>query len=256
MLVKAGVIDELQLRSALAQHDQWGGRLSKMITDMGLADEDTITETIAKQVGLPRVQLGHLTRDATVLAKVDLAVAEKEGVFPVQLRDNGKTLVLAMADPTDLTLLDQVQMRARTRIAPVVASETEIQHAILRYYRGQEPAARAQSRARTAVKQANDDADQDMEVEQGLSAGGGSSTVRGGRPPPPVLQDSGGSAGDLLDEILSAPISELTSEERTRLDSVRANQEKSGKILRVLIELLTEKGALTPREIQAKTKAQ
>ncbi|HYO71337.1 MAG TPA: hypothetical protein VEU33_35190, partial [Archangium sp.] len=37
ILVKARVIDEMQLRSALAQHDQWGGRLSRIITDMGIA---------------------------------------------------------------------------------------------------------------------------------------------------------------------------------------------------------------------------
>src|SRR5687768_11739835 len=125
ILIKAKVLDELQLRSARAQHDQWGGRLGKIVADMGLADEDTITAAIAWSAWLPQMQLGHLQKDPGALARLDVRFAEENAVFPVSVKDNGKTLVLAMADPTDLELMDAVASKARARITPVVAGERE-----------------------------------------------------------------------------------------------------------------------------------
>ncbi len=139
VLVKARVIDEMQLRSALAQHDQWGGRLTRIISDMGIVTEDAMTQAISQGMGVQRVQLGNIQKDAGALAKLDVGFAEQKGVFPVGLRDNGKTLVLAMADPSDLQSIDQVAARSRTRVIPMVAGDREIEHAILRHYRNQEP---------------------------------------------------------------------------------------------------------------------
>src|SRR6185295_6114981 len=103
-LLKANVIDELQLRSARAQHAQWGGRLGKLIAEMGLADEDRIADAIAQAMKVPREQIGS-ARDPGALAKLDAAFCEQHAVFPVRLDNNGKSLVLAMADPSDLEVM-------------------------------------------------------------------------------------------------------------------------------------------------------
>lgn len=273
ILVKARVIDEMQLRSALAQHDQWGGRLSRIITDMGLAREDTITEAIAQGLGVQRVQLGT-AKDPGALAKLDVGLAEQKGVFPVSLRDNGKTLVLAMADPTDLQTIDQVAARSRTRVIPVVAGDREIQNAILRHYRNQDPAVThsahpASNRSggggdedefkivdisgKTVMKALSDIAP-NMAKENAARQAGAAAT------PAPVSSRAAGSssATDLLDEILSArpsPAEVFSPEEMQRLEAVRANQEKSSKILRALLELLLEKGAIQQRELAARMRS-
>jgi hypothetical protein len=73
----------------------------------------------------------------------------------------------------------------------------------------------------------------------------------------PVSSGGSSSAGDLLDEILSggsAPAG-LTAEEMQRLDTVRVNQEKSSKILRALLELLLEKGALSQKELASRMRS-
>jgi Type II secretion system (T2SS), protein E, N-terminal domain len=230
LLVKARVLDEMQLRSALARHDQWGGRLSRIISDMGLVPEDTLTQAICQGLGVQRVQLDNLTKDLGALAKLDVGFAEQKGIFPVALRDNGKTLMLAMADPTDLETIDQVAARGRTRVIPLVAGDLEIQNAILRHYRNQEPAVGTHA----PVHQHTPEED----TWQAASA--------------PRPSGGGASAADLLDEILSAspPRAEVFSpEELQRLQAVRVNQEKSSKILRALLELLLEKGALQQREL-------
>jgi hypothetical protein len=265
ILVKARVIDEMQLRSALAQHDQWGGRLSRIVTDMGLAAEDTLTEAIAQGMGMQRVQLGT-AKDPGALAKLDVTFAEQKGVFPVALRDNGKTLVLAMADPSDLQTIDQVAARSRTRVIPMVAGDREIENAIMRHYRNMEPSLTPTGTRRdkpssdedefkivdmsgkTVRKSLADISPKLAEENAQRQAAAAASSRPGG----------GSSAADLLDEILSAspsPAEVFSPEEMQRLQTVQINQEKSSKILRALLELLLEKGALQQKELAARMRA-
>ncbi|MCP3164825.1 GspE/PulE/PilB domain-containing protein [Myxococcus qinghaiensis] len=274
ILVKARVIDDLQLRSAMATLDQWGGRLSRVVADLGLASEDVVTEAICQGLGMQRVQLGNISRDTGALARVEVSMAEQKAVFPVSLKDNGKTLVLAMADPTDLATLDQVAARSRARVVPMVAGEREIEHAILRHYRNQEPVASsrfAPSRSQSANTPSTVDEEQQEEDEFKVVDMSGNTVVKriadivppgspatapapraAEKPAPPVA--SGSSAADILDEILAggAPASEWTDEDLQRLQTLQQNQEKSSKILRALLELLLEKGKLQQRELAAK----
>ncbi|WIG95130.1 general secretion pathway protein GspE [Myxococcus sp. SDU36] len=268
ILVKARVIDDLQLRSALATHEQWGGRLSRIIADLGLATDDVITEAICQGLGMQRIQLGNVTRDAGALSRVDVSLAEQKAVFPVSLKDNGKTLVLAMADPTDLGTLDQVAAKSRARVVVMVAGEREIEHAILRHYRGQEPvvSTRFGGEKRPSSSDAQDDED-DLKV---VDMSGNTVVKRiaditppappAAPPPAPRAPErapepgAGASAADILDEILAggAPANEWTDEDLKRLQTVQQNQEKSSKILRALLELLLEKGQLQQRELAAR----
>lgn len=270
ILVKARVIDELQLRSALASLDQWGGRVSRVVADLGLASEETITQAICQGLGMPRVQLGNLTKDSAALTRVDVGLAEQKGIFPVQLKDNGKTLVLAMADPTDLATLDQVAARSRARVVPMVAGDREIEHAILRHYRGQEPVEKKRFKPDTAKQQ--DAGELPEEEEFKVVDMSGKTVVKrisdivdpNAAPPaapPPAARaapapaaSSGSSASDILDEILAggAPTSEWTEEDLARLQTVQQNQEKSSKILRALLELVFEKGQVQQRELAAR----
>jgi hypothetical protein len=265
LLVKARVIDELQLRSALARHDQWGGRLSRVITDMGLATEETVLNAIAQGTGTQRIHLGNFNRDAGALAKVDVTTAENKGIFPVALKDNGKTLVLAMADPTDLNTVDQVAARARARVVVMVATDREIDNAILRHYRGQEPVAMSTRYTGDEAQHRSESSMGGEEDEFKVVDMSGKTVVKriaDIAPPPeaaaPPPSSGGASAADLLDEILaggSPTPAGLTPEELMRLEAVRVNQEKSSKILRALLELLLEKNALSQRELAARIRS-
>jgi hypothetical protein len=280
ILVKARVIDELQLRSALASLDQWGGRLARTVADLGLATEDTIIEAICQGLGMQRVHLGNLSKDVGALARVDMALAEQKGVFPVALRDNGKTLVLAMSDPTDLATLDQVAAKSRARIVPMVAGDREIETAILRHYRNQEPVVSTHFNPKARQDNNttnNDDSGTQDEDEFKIVDMSGKTVVKrisdivdpatlaaGAAPPrpappaekpgPPVPTAEGSSASDILDEILAggAPSNAWTDEDLQRLQTVQQNQEKSSKILRALLELLLEKGKIQQKELAAR----
>lgn len=266
LLIKARVIDELQLRSALARHDQWGGRLSRIIADLGIATEETIIAAICQGMGMQRMHLGNITRDPGALAKVDVSFAEQKGVFPVALKDNGKTLVLAMSDPTDLNTIDQVVAKSRARVTVVVAGDQEIEHAILRHYRGQEPSLTTRynngERKQRPSSSSSGEEDEFKVVDMSGNtvvkriADIAPSQAAAAAAPAPAPAAGGSSAADILDEILAggSPAG-LTPEEMQRLQAVQQNQEKSSKILRALLELLLEKGALSQKELASRMRS-
>lgn len=245
-MLKAGLVDELQMRSALARMEQWGGRLPAVLVEMGFVDEEQLVEAIGRSLKMPVTHLGTVVKDPAALARVDVATCEQHAVFPVLLKD--RTLHLAMCDPTELGVLDAISAKAGVRVVPQLASETEISTAIARHYKGQhvEPKSYSMRKRVTHELPAADGGNLPESVFQldlkeppkpGARAAVGGV---GSRPP---------SANTLLDEILgddaSATQEGFTEAELVRLDACRLNQEKASTIIRALNELLTEKGYLS-----------
>lgn len=261
ILVRAQVLDELQLRSAMAQVDQWGGRVSRMVVEMGLTSEDAVVQAIAQGMNMQRVHLGNLGRDAVVLGKLDAGLCEDKGIFPVSVRDNGKTLVLAMADPTDLETVDKVSSLTRMRVAVVVAGDREIERAIRRLYRNQEltySGIRDPNAAPAAEEDENEFKIVDMSGKTVMKHINSITPPPQGAPGPgAAIPADASSAAALLDDLLSGgPANDgFSEEELQRLETLRANQEKSTKILRALLELLLEKGELSQQELAARMRS-
>ena len=240
LLLRAKVVDELQMRSALARVEQFGGRLPRVLADMGLVDEEQVAEAIAAALRLPTQPLGAVHRDPEALSRLDVRLCEANGIFPVSLNLKTHTLVLAMADPTALDVVDLVAARVGARVQVVVASEAEIAAAISRHYYGRAPTAtRAPNLARLAVTAELPDEEIPLELELDRS------------PPPAASLPTGvlahrPSANTLLDEMLGeedAP-PDFSQEDLARLGNLRRTQEKTSTILRALREILTEKGYL------------
>jgi hypothetical protein len=241
ILLKAQLVDELQLRSAMARMDQWGGRLPAVLVELGFVDEEQLVETIGKSLKMPVTHLGTVVKDPAALARVDVKFCEENAVFPVILKE--RVLTLAMADPTELGVIDAVSAKANARVSPVLASESEITAAIARHYKGLhvEPKSYSMRKRVTHELPASEGGNLPESVFQ-LDT----------RAPPKPNAPTGvlgkaPSANTLLDEILGddpteAPKDGFTEEELIRLDACRLNQEKASTIIRALTELLTEKG--------------
>src|SRR5882762_624534 len=137
LLVKAGVITELQLKAALAEQSQWGGKLGDILVRMEFVTEEVLVRALSKQTGIPRADLsGEPDRDA--LARIAPDVAEEFGVVPIALQDDGRTVVLAMSDPNNVMITDHLQTVTGTRIVPRLAGPSAIRAVISRWYRGEE----------------------------------------------------------------------------------------------------------------------
>lgn len=138
MLVEAGIIGEDQLHAALRHQRQWGGRLGAILIELKLAGEDAIVDALAVKLGLEIARLEHLEPYAFEQAKglVPREWAIRNRVFPVAA-DTGH-LVVAMADPSNLALTDELAFRTGRRVKACIAGERAID-AALRAHLGAEP---------------------------------------------------------------------------------------------------------------------
>jgi hypothetical protein len=133
LLLEAGLIDELQLRSALAHQSEWSGRLGAILIRKGFVKEADMIAVIEKQMGMCCLPLEEFEKpDDEVLDAVKENIARKFGILPMKF--DGKTLVVATSDPTDLKTLDDLSFLLGSRIRPVLALESDILTAIDHYY--------------------------------------------------------------------------------------------------------------------------
>jgi type IV pilus assembly protein PilB len=132
LLLQEGVITRNDLAQALQEQRQSGHRLGYLLVKLGLADEVAITRVLARQLRMPAVDLSRFEPDVKVLRLIPGDVARKSMVLP--LRREGRTLTVAMADPTDLGLLQDLKFITRFDVFPVVAGEFTLRALIEKCY--------------------------------------------------------------------------------------------------------------------------
>ncbi len=136
ILKEAGLIDDFQLKSALSYQAEWGGRLGSILIKKGFVTENEVLAVVERQMGLSSISLGDVKRPPDEVMKlVRVDVARKFCIFPLGI-ENGRTLKVAIADPTDLKTIDDIQFMLGVRVKPVLALESEINRAIDVHYEG------------------------------------------------------------------------------------------------------------------------
>ncbi|NOQ42733.1 MAG: hypothetical protein GQ563_09600 [Desulfuromusa sp.] len=132
MLLEAGLIDQFQLESALSMQRNLGGRIGSALVKLGYLPEETIMEFLESQETYSRVSLQDLQVPESLMALLSLERMLELMVIPIELRKigNEKSLRVAMTDPTNLKLIDDLQFATGCKIIPVLAAEDEISQAI------------------------------------------------------------------------------------------------------------------------------
>jgi type IV pilus assembly protein PilB len=134
LLLKEGLITREQLEKALVEQKQNGTRVGYNLIKLGYLNELDLTRMLARQFRMPAVDLSKFEVDPRITKLVPADLALKHLVLP--LKRDGRTLTVAMADPTDLGVLDDLKFITRYDIFPVIAGEYTLRGAIDRYYDG------------------------------------------------------------------------------------------------------------------------
>ena len=132
LLVREKLISLQQLRQAQEEQRRSGQNLGYTLSKLGYIADDDITNFLSTQYRLPAIDLENYEVDPEVIRLVSREVSEKHKILPVSR--SGSSLIVAMADPTNLHAIDDIKFLTGYNVEPVVASETAIQHAIERYY--------------------------------------------------------------------------------------------------------------------------
>jgi type IV pilus assembly protein PilB len=159
LLVREGLISRDQLNIALQEQRENGTRVGYNLVALGMIKETDLTRMLARQYRMPAVDLSNFEVDPKIARLIPGEMATKHLVLP--LKRDGRTLTVAMADPTGASLLEDLKFITRCDIFPVIAGEYTLRNAIERYYESNE------AQMETLLKDLSKFGDTDVElVEQ------------------------------------------------------------------------------------------
>jgi type IV pilus assembly protein PilB len=132
ILLKSQLITHDQLVKALEEQKKTGQRLLAVLISMGAVKEDQVLAAIGQHYKTNTINLNRfpVQREAAQLLKREFC--ERHIVIPVQLIGE-HTLLLAVAEPLDLALSDNIRFVTKRKIQQVLSTETAILSAIDRY---------------------------------------------------------------------------------------------------------------------------
>ena len=132
LLIKAGLIDGFQLNAALSYKRHWGGRMGESLVRLGYISEKDLRTFLARQFDLPQIDLITHRIPAEVLDYIPESKAREFCVIPVdRVEIRGiMHLVVAMPDPTNFSVIDELQFLTECWIKPTMVSAETILKAI------------------------------------------------------------------------------------------------------------------------------
>lgn len=132
LLVRENLISLAQLQRAEQMRRESGERLGYTLTRMGFVEETDLTQFLSKTYGVPSIRLDEFDIKREVVDLVPREMAMRHLCIPINRA--GGTLIVAMADPANLTAIDDLKFLTNYTIEVVVASEVAIREAIVKYY--------------------------------------------------------------------------------------------------------------------------
>jgi type II secretory ATPase GspE/PulE/Tfp pilus assembly ATPase PilB-like protein len=135
-LIDAGLITEDQLKIALLEQKQSKAQLGKILVTLGFVTEEVVRDVLGKALGQDSVDLENIVVDADVLAMMSQEQCRQITALPIAYDVDRATLVVAISDTFNVVGLDRIKatLGRGAEIEPVLASETQIEAAIDRFY--------------------------------------------------------------------------------------------------------------------------
>ena len=124
LLLAHGLITEEQLNHALVAQRVTHAPLGTMLVNQGAIEEDRLTAVLSDHLEAPIADLKHFEVDGEVARKVPEAFARRHMVLP--LRTTEGTLEVAMADPSNIAVLNDIRLITGMQVAAFVASPSDI----------------------------------------------------------------------------------------------------------------------------------
>lgn len=133
LLLEAQLLTASQLQEALRYQRITGGRMGSNLVTLGFISEDVLMDFLSRQTGVPRMDLRHVVVPPAALERIPRRLADQLNILPVAIKEP-KSLVLAMADPSDLNAIDSARFASGLNIEPVVATHSALKMAIAEQY--------------------------------------------------------------------------------------------------------------------------
>jgi len=135
ILKEMGKVHEGQIQEALAVQKKEGGFLGQILLRLGYLDDAELRIALGKQAGLEFVDLRDRTIPPGVIDKIDPSTANLLHVVPIS-HEQG-TLTVAMSDPVNVSILDDLRFQLGMEVKGAIADDTQVSKAIAEHYGSQ-----------------------------------------------------------------------------------------------------------------------
>jgi type IV pilus assembly protein PilB len=243
MLLDAGMISDTSLRTALAEQRRWGGSLGRTLIDLKMVSEEDLVGVLSRQLNMPVVDLDNMEIPQPVIELINGELCVQHSIVP--FAQPMKFLDVAMVDPTNLGIIDELRIRTQLNVRSFLAGPKMIERAIAKYYR----------RGFGVFRGSNTDG---LEVEASTRNQSSASIdvaqldlaarPDGVRPFPRVAA---------RDTLAPVPTNERTAEIialQNRVSELEALVARDENVLRKILGLLVEKGLATREEVLERLK--
>lgn len=134
ILIEQGLITQSQLQAALEEQKLTGEKIGEILLRKGWLTREELELSLAAQTGIAIFSFSNYLIDPEVVRLVPEDFARKYKLMPVFVIEN--TLTVAMVEPTNVFIIDELQRMTKLNVEPVVAEELDIRKAQDQYYGG------------------------------------------------------------------------------------------------------------------------
>ena len=135
LLMAEKAITAEQLERALEVKKHSDKKLGEILIDLGFTTEETVTDVLAKKMGVERVYPATMQIDEEIISLVSGQILRKHMMLPFAYKkDNANMICVAMADPMNLNAIDDFTIITNYHVEPYIATTTEIMRALDKYY--------------------------------------------------------------------------------------------------------------------------
>ncbi len=124
LLFNEGLVSEEEWAAALAK----GGDLICVLMEDGILEEDSLMEVFGRSAGVPPVDLNEVQPDSTALDAIDKATCKEHLILP--LSKNGDVLTVAVADPFNVILFDDLKRMTGCQVRAMFAHRVMLERAL------------------------------------------------------------------------------------------------------------------------------
>lgn len=132
MLIEAGHIAEKDLNIALSEQKKRGKRIGQVLIELGYLNDAKLLPVLGKQLKVPFMDLTKLEIKPEVLKMVPEKICRKHLLIPISF--DGKSLMIGMADPLDVFIIDEIQFQNNCEVVRAICSENQINEMVDKLY--------------------------------------------------------------------------------------------------------------------------
>ncbi len=134
LLIKANLVTSDQVKRALDEQKASGGSIGTNLVRLGYVDDETLLTFLGKYYHVEPVKLSKIHIDQKVIKLIPASTAKKHLLIPI--KRTGPKLIIAMSDPSNIMVIDEIKFITGYNVQPVVAIDMDLVEAIKKHYGG------------------------------------------------------------------------------------------------------------------------